>query len=231
MGNNSHGRLDCNVMLGDQAREAKRRGEVRTGMLALGGAKPRMVWTVLCSMGPDESPFSDPTDCNRWTCHVIGSQVHDFFFTPILSSFPIKCAARLAVLFACKSVLQCPASPHRPGRTAEQAFILRPEPDGESGSSELEIPFGVTFGLLALSVDCSLTGIVIEIRCFFVSSLFAFFCPDRQTPIREHNGTHASTADPLCRHCMFCEYCSNQDLRPSWITLRSLVGYEAEKRQ
>ena len=54
MGNNSHSRLDCNIMLDDQARQARRRGEVRTGMLALEGAK-RTVWTVLCSMGTDES--------------------------------------------------------------------------------------------------------------------------------------------------------------------------------
>ena len=48
------------------------------------------------------------------------------------------------------SVLQLPASPRRPGRTAEQAFILRPEPYGESGGSELEIRRGVAFGVLAL---------------------------------------------------------------------------------
>ena len=54
MGKNSDSRLDCNIILGDQACKARR--GVGTVMLALGGTK-HTVWSILCSMGTDESPM------------------------------------------------------------------------------------------------------------------------------------------------------------------------------
>ena len=80
-------------------------------------------------------------------------------------------------------------------------------------------------------VDRSLTGSVIEIGCFCFILVHPSHPERRQTPIREHNRTHESTADRLRHHCTFCQYCGNQDLWSPWITLRSLVEHGVGKRQ
>ena len=144
MGKNSHSRWDCNIMLGDQGCEARTGVGMGTVCWLWEGRSERCC-TVLCSKRTDGSPMpSGPTHC----AHVIGSQVLKLFF--YARPFIIPNQVCRTALFTRMVSLSISRLPHRRGRTAGQAFILRPEPDGESGCSELEIPFDATFGVLTL---------------------------------------------------------------------------------
>ena len=105
MRKNSHSRWDCNIMLGDQACEA-RTGLGRVQYVDFGRGEVNGAVQYCAQRGRMGSPCplpSGPTHCD----HVIGSQV-DFFFTLVLSSFPIKCAARFFSLVW--SAFQLPVS-------------------------------------------------------------------------------------------------------------------------